>query len=240
MHSAKQLSRWAARNPKLAVPLLVALHTLVVFTSFKIGKLFYFKDVEFPYWPILVFGLVYLFAVLMYPVYGQKEGWRKYTYFRKKAYDFLVIFSTCMLALFGYNHFLSKGEPVATPEYPTRIMTLNNAPTERPSLLKQPLLSVKLKLKQVRTTIRQAGKEAKKAWKQKHRERDTGIKVVLTVLTILGMVGVFFIIAFLSCSISCNGNEGLAILIFFGGVIGIIIAGVSIIRRIWGKQKKKD
>ena len=239
MKQAKQLSYWAANNPKMAILSLVLLHTLVIFISFKIGKLFFFMDISFPFGLTLSAGIIYCFAAAFYPIFGRKSGWWKHSYIRQKVHDFLLIFSTCLLFLLGYNQFLFSEEVEKNEEFPTQMMNLNKASTEGPSVLSGPFSSMKEMLKGAKYKIRKAGKAAKKRWKQQP-ERSTGAKVLLTILTVMGMFLTFLVVAMISCSLSCSGNEGAGAVVLVLGLIGIVVGGVFLMIRIWGRRRVKD
>ncbi len=63
-------------------------------------------------------------------------------------------------------------------------------------------------------------------------ELSTGEKIVLTILTILGMIAVGFLVFALSCSISCSGNAVAGALILILGSAAVLTFGILLIVRI--------
>jgi uncharacterized YccA/Bax inhibitor family protein len=74
--------------------------------------------------------------------------------------------------------------------------------------------------------------QLKTLWNQK-AESDPTIYIVLIVL---GMLLALLLVASLSCSIACNGNDALGTTLLVVGTVGIIALGVIFIRKVTRKK----
>jgi hypothetical protein len=69
---------------------------------------------------------------------------------------------------------------------------------------------------------------------------DKTKKTLLSILTILVALGVLFLVAALSCSISCSGSDAMALLVGLAGLAGVIVFTRLVLRRIKFGPKQKD
>ena len=87
-------------------------------------------------------------------------------------------------------------------------------------------------------------KEKKKLLKEqvgaikKDNNLSNGAKVALIILSIVAALGLLYVVAALSCSLSCGGSEGAAVLVMIGGAGLIAFLLIMAIRAILGKKKK--
>jgi hypothetical protein len=64
-------------------------------------------------------------------------------------------------------------------------------------------------------------------------------KTLLTILSVIVAIGLLYLVAALSCSLSCNGSDAAAVLVGVGGTALVIFLVIIVIRGIYGKHKKK-
>jgi hypothetical protein len=87
-------------------------------------------------------------------------------------------------------------------------------------------------------------KERKKLLKEqvrsikKDNDLSKGSKTLLIILSVIAATGLVFLVAALSCSLSCNGSDAAAALVGVGGTALIIFLLVLAIRAINGKKRK--
>lgn len=62
---------------------------------------------------------------------------------------------------------------------------------------------------------------------------DDGTKVLLSILLVLAALTMAYLIAALSCTISCNGQEGAAVFVAVLGCVGIVFGLIFGFRAIW-------
>jgi len=88
-------------------------------------------------------------------------------------------------------------------------------------------------------------KERKKLLKEQVRsiKKDTdlskGSKTLFIILSVIAAIGLVYLVAALSCSLSCNGSDAAAAIVGVGGTALIIFLLVLTIRAITGKKRKR-
>jgi len=70
------------------------------------------------------------------------------------------------------------------------------------------------------------------------KDDEAAKKAVLIILSIIGAVGLVFLLAALACSISCNGSTGIAVLVGILGLVAIIYLLTFAINKIQQHHKK--
>ena len=247
---ALRLSFWASQHRPAAI-------TCIVFAKIVIGIIGY----NLGFWAAieglaLSTDLKWLLAAIAgisfwaYPSKRLKQHLgRAIFYRRQKSID--AVLATLGFATFFWLGNLAPGS-VAQPQsqhLPVRILWSSmqregavNLPETTPS---KP------------TTLQKTGRTGKlKQWfAQKIKKRierkmerfvrlsgDSGTaeKILLTVLLLLLAFIALYLVAILACSLSCNGQEGLAVLVAVVGVSGIIIGLVFGFSRIWRKNDDAD
>lgn len=222
-----QLSHWAAAHPRQARTLLAIAHTVVIFGAFKIGKWLYFLEFGYLYWPVPVFSALFFLLYMTYPKSGAA------TYWRRKSYDLLLPVLSSVVIVFGYNNFLS-GDTTGLAGAPQAQFVNRDQPAVlTPSAEGGEAFALKKQVRQARQQIRQAAKRAKQHWKQRQAETSVGLKIFFTFLAAAAMFIAFLVIALMSCSLSCSGQEGAAAVVLILGIIGIAVGGFFLIRGIW-------
>ncbi|GAB5554304.1 MAG: hypothetical protein Sapg2KO_38950 [Saprospiraceae bacterium] len=95
--------------------------------------------------------------------------------------------------------------------------------------------------RQVRKQFKQELRQLKKTFKEQEESQRNWIKVLLTLLTIAVATGLILLVAALSCSLSCNGMDGLGIMVLIVGWGAVIWLGILAIKKIvnkdWSKPK---
>jgi hypothetical protein len=72
------------------------------------------------------------------------------------------------------------------------------------------------------------------------KKSDTVGKILLVILILAAAVGLTYLLAALACSIACAGAEGLAYVVFFGGLIGIVVLTFHFIRKVARPKPTKN
>jgi protein-S-isoprenylcysteine O-methyltransferase Ste14 len=71
------------------------------------------------------------------------------------------------------------------------------------------------------------------------KEASKGMKTLYTILAVIGAVALGFLVAAASCSLSCNGMQGLAALVGIGGGVLIVVLAILVIKSIWNPRRVK-
>lgn len=76
--------------------------------------------------------------------------------------------------------------------------------------------------------------------RDKYKELSTGEKIAMVVVVLLGAVAAGYLLAMIACSLSCGGNEALAVIVAIVGLAGILAGAFFLIRRIFRRQSWLD
>lgn len=246
------ISKWANRNPVKSRLLIASSHLLAVANAVLLGFLLFLFD-----WPassLLVFLLVSIFSVayLLYPT--NKSRLSRKRYWQQKRSDFILALSYSLLIAVSLNNYLaneggtSGGETglteatimhsaVALPP----VGTTTTAPltkTERKEARRGQFKTIKTQFKNLKAQLKELKAEIR-AWKKDHKgqKEDRGaVKALLLLLVIIVALALATLIAGLSCSLSCNGQEGLAVFVFLGGLAGITLLSIIAIKAVFKKE----
>lgn len=235
----KKLSHWAAAHPVLSRWMIALMHVALFFIARLIGAALYIFSVPVPFALILIFSALFSMAFIFYPEKGAEDSWFKNTYLRQKSHDFALIFSAVLVLGMASQSKLVRLEAVQLTSaraqlinYTYGIEGLNNTvQVDKPSK--------GVRYKQFKQKLRKDLKELKKSWKQTETNQRTWIKVVLFLLLLLVVVGLGLLVAALSCSLSCNGMDGLAVIVLVVGWGGLIALGIWLGKKILQKDWSK-
>ncbi len=159
------------------------------------------------------------------------------------------------LGLFGFAFWLYIGNAApgwlassATADVPAASRTIALAMTERADAAKG---EVTLSLEQEERRKESRSKGLLKKWLAKRAAKsiertsallraldDTpvGLKILFTLLVVALFLGGMFGVVGLSCYLACSGMEGLAYVVFFGGLLGFGALGTWLIIKIWRRS----
>jgi len=233
------ISRWASRNPIKSRFLLVFAHLTAVANALVLGVLLYAYD-----WPasaLAVPALVSTFfvAYLLYPQRLQRLTRKKYR--RQKACDLVMAFSCALLIAASVNSFLADDAGAKERALAEPVTTIVNA-TLTPALPAADAAPLtKAERRQIRRTQIKELKAEVRAWKKEHKNEKKGWEKTLLVLLVVGLfIMAGTTVAALSCSLACNGQSELAIMLLLGGLSALVYLAVIAIKRIYRKDKKND
>jgi hypothetical protein len=236
----KRISYWAHRNKMPARAIIVGLKVLLAVIAYYIGKDLLANGILLPE----SFALAAVFAFgIGYALYPTKKGRqaKKAFYGRQKGCDVAIIMSTFLMLLFIINN----NDAILTAPA-SSFATAPGARLSEPPTAVEILKSLKHRDK--KSLTRQEKKILKKEFKKQlglytkallTGNKDEQDKSGYIILAVIGALGLTFLLAALSCSIACNGSEGLAAAVFIVGAVGIAIGLVAIIRRIKHGPRKK-
>ena len=234
----KQLSIWAKQHVWPARLLIILLHVLLIVIAVYWASLTTENGWTIPfYWLYLLIG-AYGALYLIYQGWAQ---WKKLYWFRTMMHTMMAIVSFLLVFLYAAN--LNK--PVAATYVmaasvidPVHGSTYKHAESEK--LLQQIKTGEIKKLsKAERKLLRSEFKyqvkryTAAKRAGQKDEAGNAGLIVLTIVVAMAALVGVGSI----SCTLSCNGNDGAAIAVAVLGTALIIFLAVLAIK---GIKKRKE
>jgi membrane protein implicated in regulation of membrane protease activity len=241
----KKLSIWAKGHKWQSRFIIVASFILLTGCGLIAGFLLDELSINLPFALLVVVISLFIFAGISYPAWKRvtTEKGRTRFYFRQKTCDLLLASCTFLMVVCIANNpgqSLRYSTPVFNP------VMGSIAVTPKDSVKRTYISLAEFK----KSMMDENGKPLK--WKERkkllktqiraiHRsaEISDGGKVALIILSILVAVALVIGIGALSCSISCGGSEGLAIIVFILGIAGVSLLLVYVIKRILGKKKKE-
>ena len=230
----KKLSKWGKRNPKSSRIIIAISHLLVLLNAVFFGTLLFIINWGTSKWLLAVAANLFFIAYIFYPKKSKKKKQFSNFYLRQKTYDFsLVVFYSVVIA-FGVNNFLIKNSNINNSALQPAATFIAHKPKSENKITKQ--IKPKEIRKQIKHDLRRLKKELKS---QKNKGGEKNLKIFLTLLTIGIAVLLGYLIAGLSCSLSCFGQGGLAGVVLLVGWIGTAWLGIIAIDHIWKKMGKK-
>ena len=235
MTKFKQLSFWAREHKWssrfIIVFSFIAMNILGVMT----GMLFYDLELSFSVWFIIAAVLIFCFAWWKYPgqrqVISKTEKGRSYAF--RKTCDSILIGSTFLMFVYFGNRQVtpfsssvlsaSAVNSFSRPKDSTK--TYKTAEEFKRSLNDEN--GKPLKLKERKKLLKQQVKAIKK-----DKTMSDGGKAGLIILCVLLALVLAYGVAALSCSLSCSGSEGAAVVVAILGLAGIVLLSIFVIRAI--------
>lgn len=235
-------SYWAKSHPKAAI-LIIAL------SKITIGLIALFLGITtcFEGWvlePALWRNILVVIAaslIILYPQKSLKAKWGivRYHRFQKRIDACLVAFG------FAFWFFVGNGLPswvnqptafsaVAKP-IPTALSLVGTpAPAAQKQALEHRGIFQKWLIKKAKFKIKRV---VEKITRLDTKGLETGMKVVLTLLILILMVGLSYWAIYLGCSLGCSGQETLGTIVMIGGPILIFVLGAMLITKLWKKKQ---
>ena len=235
MTKFKQLSFWAKQH-KLSSRIIIVfsfiiMNALAIITGLLLNDL----DISFSMWfliiTILVFGIVWL----KYPARKQHKI-RAYT-FRKTCDAIMICMTFFMFMYFGNRQVTPFSSTVFSASAVTSLPGDSTKGYKTADQFKKSLYDQHGKPLQ--------WKERKKLLKQqvkainKDKTMSDGGKVGLIILCALLALALTYGLAALTCSLTCSGSEGAAVVVGILGLAGIVLLTLFLVRAIVRKPKKE-
>jgi len=244
MTQIKRLSFWAKNHKWSARLLIIAAFILLDIIGIITGLLLSDLNIMFPPVTFYIFVILFFAAISLYP-----DKTTKGTLYSKQA--FYIRQKTCDLILAGSAFLMivciSNGN--LTPE--TSYISVNAATRNTSALIKDSTLKPYKSIAAFSASMKDENgkmlkwKERKKLLKEqlkgikKANDISKGGKAALIVLCGLIAIGLLTLVLAWSCSLSCNGSDGAAILVAVGGTVAVIFLVILAGRIIYGRKRKR-
>ena len=238
----KIISHWAKSNPWKARLIIIVSHILIVLLAWFTGSEISGLSDILPVYLKIIFVFVFIIAAFSYPV--QKDGSigkSKYSYAKQKTCDFLLVLST-----FGMvTGIAASGEISFASLSPLYASTASAIHSNGDPTAAEILASLKHRDKNSLTRaekriLKTEFKRQLKIWTlaKISGNKEEGGKAGLVILAIVGAVGLFYLVAALSCSLSCNGSDAAAVVVLLLGTAAIVLGLLAVLRSIKRKRKR--
>jgi hypothetical protein len=229
----RHISLWAKNHVIQARVYIAILKVLLIALAIFTGNNLKEFGIEISYGVCLAFVGIFAIAVLFYPKHR--------SYVRQKSCDYAIIVATfAMLASIINRDQLFISAISATANTPSSVIT--NDPPSAEQILNS------LKYRDKKSLTRQEKRILKRELKHQLKvyakatfqgKKDEGSKALLIILAVIGALGLAYCVAALSCSLSCNGAEGAAVVVAILGTILVIGLLILVIRRIVRGPRRK-
>ena len=235
----RKISTWAKFHPYQARTYIVIIKVILGGMAITTGKAIAEAGISLSPLPAIISAGLLFLAILIYPQKRSGSS-RKETYVLRKSLDFTLGFTTFVLitALAANNKSIIND---------IRIPAANAASAIKihPPTAEEILASLKYRDKssltkqEKRILKKELGKQVKVYARAKLSGDKNGETALLIILTIIGAIGLTWLVAALACSVACGGAEGLAIVITVLGLAGIIFGTIVLIKKIVRRHNKK-
>jgi hypothetical protein len=232
----KKISAWAKHNVVPARIVIFCIHISLIFLAGYLGTHLHKLHATVFY----TAGILIIFIFIVYPRPAKKIFYGKKFYAVQKTCDFIAAAGIFMLLCFFANHNL-RLPSLQNSLYAVSLHPKNEKPTAQQIL-------ESLKYRDKSTLTRQEKRILKKEFKNqlgvyakatlKHDKAGQSHAVEI-IFTIIVAIGLFGLLSALACTISCNGADGLAVLVMVVGTAGIVWGAVAIINSLSKKHKSK-
>jgi len=211
---AKKVSKWASENPKKTVTAILGTKSVLALGALHFGSMLHSSGYNFSENSLFVLLSLFSVSAVFYPIRKKQKGIFKQGYLKQKTHDIV-------LATLGFSMMLSLGN--VSSQDPNYLPILN--PITNQTSIEEEYIPV----------MSDETAESKNS-----SDEDTFGKVVGTIFIVAAFLGLLLLLAMLSCSISCNGQEALAIVVFIGGLIALIALLVHVLKLVWSKQQYRN
>ncbi|XOV94583.1 MAG: hypothetical protein ACFHWX_07735 [Bacteroidota bacterium] len=208
--SISSISGWAQTNPIKSRWTIAGIHTAMIPCMALLGNELYLEGSLIPD-PVLYGSMGLLGSSIALSNYKFPK---RYYYNSMRALTVSTALSGSLMIMHAGNHY--------------EIQNLNQVEISTPQATFASLSNISLE-----------ERDATALQEPKKKGLSTGAKITLTVLAIAAAVGLFLLLAGLSCNIACAGYEVVAWIVFIGGNIGNAALLIYAIKSIFGKNKKQ-
>lgn len=239
----RKLSVWAKRNKWKARITIIVSHLVLILLAWYTGNRLSAMGNEPPAFLVYIFAIIYFVAVFAYPSAKNKTRVNAASlYIKQKLCDFTLAATTfCMIMVFAGN------SGVLQPLFQSSLASSVSVTTNKENKTAAEILA-SLKYRDKSTLTRQEKRILKQEFKTQLKiytvaklsgdKRASG-EAGLIILAIVAALGLLYLVAALSCSLSCNGSEGAATVVAVLGVAAVIVGLVFVIRSINRKSNRK-
>lgn len=226
------VARWGKNHKLITWIIFIVCLPLLAGIGFSTGAVFYAEGWVLPvFWRIPLLAVFFL-IVLFYPVVPKLT---RENFSRRKPFDLALLLTGILLFVHMGNQMALVGE-AEDPKSPG-FLASPQATFTAIKMLKPPEVSIDrfslLQSESARKWVTNTARKVVEKWRLSERpgaaKKNKGLLIVLVILLSLALT---FLLAGLACSLSCNGQEGLAYLVFFGGMALVIFLAVILIRNI--------
>jgi predicted membrane channel-forming protein YqfA (hemolysin III family) len=231
----KKISIWASVNKWPARIIITVSYFVFNTIALFLGDALAIDDVIIPSSWIYLLGFIAVVGFIFYPSKKNKSDYDNF-YRSQKTCDLLLISTGFLLIIAFGNHFhLPKNQSpfsftyagaasISVEKNSTVVKVIEPARKKKGSLIKQWKQKLKENIRRIR---------------QEYKDASPGEKTALIIVTILVALLLLYLVAALSCNISCSGNDAAAVIVLLLGTGLLVFLTVRVIKRINRGRPKK-
>lgn len=232
----KKLSSWGFYHPRIARCLMVLIKIVMILLAWYIGNILQLADIYFTTDSFYIIAICILPGVLLYPNEKRKKVYFERSYYiHQKLCDGIITFFSfsAFIILFNTNFSLDPAYG-AKPIYRYGETTAQNYVNNSPGNGGKKMSEKKSKAAK-RSFIKQI-KQISSLAKKGNKEQISLILEMVFAITLGACLGI--IVAALSCSLACSGNELAALLVLIFGAGAVATGLITWIRSIIKRKRK--
>ena len=241
-----KLSLWAKHHPSKARIVIVLLHLLLNMLAVYTGVTLLQLNLIIPASAVYITILLFFTAVFLYPSAQQRNIRfnKRRLYIIRKSCDFTLCACSFVLVCFVANNYFNNNSSGASFTAGAAVYTKGDKKPGAAEIIASLAYRDKSTLtRSEKRILRNEFKLQLKVYAKAKLTKDdeAAAKAIFIILSIIGAVGLSFLLAGLACSISCNGSEAGAIVVMILGLTAIICLLIVVIKKIKShKKKEKD
>jgi Kef-type K+ transport system membrane component KefB len=207
----KSIARWSSKHVFAARIVIAICHILIAGIAYFVGTALELYDKIIPI--ELFFLSAFAFAIIFFIV--EQVGYKRISFYKRKVLDFAIILCSFVMMMALANH----KTPTHFTTYPQVQGSFSKVQTD--PIAKPSVKELKKQFKDLRQNIK--------------KEKPSAGAVVGAIL--IGLL-LGWIVLSAACSLSCNGQDGLAAFVAVGGVVVIFFVLKLILKS--GQRRRKD
>jgi len=234
----KKISIWANAHVIPARILLIISKIILAILGYIFGQQLLSMDIILPDATAWIFFFVLAAVVIIYP---RKSEGRKHSYIIRKSCDLIMAAGTFVcIATICNNNFFEQRYTASNAS-----TTIEASPIKNPTAAE---ILESLKHRDKSTLTRKEKRILKQEFKVQLKKyvvaKVTGKKrdaedTLLIMLTIIGALGLLYLVAALACGLSCNGADAAAVVVIILGVGAVVWGTIAVINKISRKHSKR-
>lgn len=238
----RKLSFWAKQNPWKARIIIIISHILLTILALFTGRQLLSLGMGIPAWLLYLFALIFITVVFIYPSKHVWAGCRTAFYIKQKVCDFALAAATFLMFLVLGNN---QGE--VTQLFSASLASVVTVPAVKEKPTAAEILE-SLKHRDKSTLTRTEKRILKQEFKKQLKvyavstlkgDKDAAGQAGLIILAVIAAVGLLYVVAAISCNLSCNGSEGGAAVVALLGTAAVVLGLILVIRAISRKNRRK-
>ena len=223
----KKISRWASRHKWPARLLIVISFIFLNCLGLFLGNALTVSQFTIPSLWIYATAFIFITGFITYPSRKQKGSYKNF-YKSQKISDFVLVSTTFLLVIgFGNHYHLQKNQSPFQFAYAnaTELTAINKSSSRESSIIPK-------KKKSLIKTWKSKLKENIRKIKKEYKDASPGERTALIILSIIVALGLLFLVLSISCSLSCAGSDGAALVVGLLGTGLILFVLTRVIKRI--------